>query len=138
VGIYALIQISGVTAITAAVYVFSITIVKRTGKQFHLRAINTVMGAPMSLFTMTAPGVILNRFSQDLTVMDGELAQALSNASSTLVLGLGQAAVVATSSPYIIAGYPLLVIGLYWLQKFYLRTSRQLRFLDLETKSPLL
>ena len=32
---------------------------------------------------------------------------------------------------------PLLVVALYILQKIYLRTSRQMRFLDLEAKSPL-
>jgi ATP-binding cassette subfamily C (CFTR/MRP) protein 1 len=32
---------------------------------------------------------------------------------------------------------PILVIALYFLQNFYLRTSRQMRFLDLEYKSPL-
>lgn len=32
---------------------------------------------------------------------------------------------------------PLLIVALYLLQNFYLRTSRQMRFLDLECKSPL-
>lgn len=29
------------------------------------------------------------------------------------------------------------MLGIYMIQKFYLRTSRQMRHLDLETKSPL-
>jgi ATP-binding cassette, subfamily C (CFTR/MRP), member 1 len=32
---------------------------------------------------------------------------------------------------------PVIVYILYWIQKFYLRTSRQMRFLDLEAKSPM-
>jgi ATP-binding cassette subfamily C (CFTR/MRP) protein 1 len=32
---------------------------------------------------------------------------------------------------------PVLILAVYFLQKFYLRTSRQIRFLDLECKSPL-
>ncbi len=32
---------------------------------------------------------------------------------------------------------PILIFAVYLLQKYYLRTSRQLRFLDLELKSPL-
>jgi len=32
---------------------------------------------------------------------------------------------------------PLLILCVYFLQKYYLRTSRQIRFLDLECKSPL-
>jgi len=42
-----------------------------------------------------------------------------------------------TSSAYLAVSYPLLGGLLYVVQKFYLRTSRQLRLLDLEAKSPL-
>ena len=42
-----------------------------------------------------------------------------------------------TSSPYLGISYPILVALLYIVQRFYLRTSRQLRLLDLETQSPL-
>jgi hypothetical protein len=42
-----------------------------------------------------------------------------------------------TSSLYLGISYPFLAALLYFVQRFYLRTSRQLRFLDLETKSPL-
>jgi hypothetical protein len=60
-----------------------------------------------------------------------------------LILGqafsvMGQVAVIATSSAYIAITYPVLAILLYGLQKVYLRTSTQLRLLDLESKSPLL
>jgi ATP-binding cassette subfamily C (CFTR/MRP) protein 1 len=102
IGICSLLQILGVTSLTLAFYVFSITIVKRTGKLLHLRAITIVMGAPLSLFTTTPPGVILNRFSNDLTIMDGELASSLSIVCTTIVMGLGQAAVIATASPYVL------------------------------------
>lgn len=42
-----------------------------------------------------------------------------------------------TSSLYLAISYPFLGVLLYFVQKFYLRTSRQLRLLDLEAKSPL-
>lgn len=42
-----------------------------------------------------------------------------------------------TSSAYLAISYPFIAVVLYAIQKFYLRTSRQLRLLDLETKSPL-
>jgi hypothetical protein len=54
-----------------------------------------------------------------------------------VALAAGQAAVMLTSSPYLAISYPFLAGLLYVLQKFYLRTSRQLRLLDLEAKSPL-
>jgi ABC-type multidrug transport system fused ATPase/permease subunit len=48
-----------------------------------------------------------------------------------------QLVLVALGSGYMAATFPLLIPVLYFVQKFYLRTSRQLRFLDLEAKSPL-
>lgn len=50
---------------------------------------------------------------------------------------IGQAVVIATSSAYLAISYPFLVLILYALQKFYLQTSKQLRILDLQAKSPL-
>ncbi|EDU40986.1 ABC transporter [Pyrenophora tritici-repentis Pt-1C-BFP] len=50
---------------------------------------------------------------------------------------VGQLAVIPTSSAYLAISYPFLVVLLYAVQRFYLRTSRQIRQLDLEAKSPL-
>ncbi len=57
--------------------------------------------------------------------------------NSQIYSALGQAAVMLTSSPYMAISYPFLALLLYVVQRFYLRTSRQLRLLDLEAKSPL-
>ncbi len=81
--------------------------------------------------------MITNMFSQDMTLIDGELPAALVNLILSLTAVLGMAAVIATSSPYLAISYPFLVAVLYLLQKFYPRTSRQLRLMDLEAKSPL-
>jgi ATP-binding cassette, subfamily C (CFTR/MRP), member 1 len=44
---------------------------------------------------------------------------------------------ICLGSTYIAATVPATVIVLYFIQRFYLRTSRQMRLLDLEHKSPL-
>jgi ABC-type multidrug transport system fused ATPase/permease subunit len=48
-----------------------------------------------------------------------------------------QLALVAIGSSYIAIMCPVMILAVYLLQNFYLRTSRQLRFLDLECQSPL-
>lgn len=45
--------------------------------------------------------------------------------------------IIATTAKYAAIIIPFLLFGLYFIQKFYLRTSRQMRHLDLEAKSPL-
>lgn len=46
------------------------------------------------------------------------------------------AVLTSVSSGYMAISIPLLFVSLYFLQKLYLRTSQQLRSLDLESKSP--
>ena len=50
---------------------------------------------------------------------------------------LAEAALVAVGSTYMALTIPFLLLSLYTLQNVYLKTSRQMRFLDLEAKSPL-
>lgn len=44
---------------------------------------------------------------------------------------------IGIASFYAAISFPIVLIAVYLIQKFYLRTSRQLRLMDLETKSPL-
>lgn len=91
----------------------------------------------MSFFSTTDSGVTLNRFSQDLMLIDMELPLAALNTFATFILCVGQMALIAVAAPYATIAFPVVAISVYFIQKFYLRTSRQLRFLDLEAKSPL-
>jgi ATP-binding cassette subfamily C (CFTR/MRP) protein 1 len=44
---------------------------------------------------------------------------------------------IGIATAYIVPVFPFLLLAFWLIQRFYLRTSRQIRFLDLETKSPL-
>ncbi len=48
-----------------------------------------------------------------------------------------EAALIATGSPYMAVTVPFLIAAVYVLQKVYLRTSQQLRLMELETRGPL-
>ena len=50
---------------------------------------------------------------------------------------LARLGLVSVGSSYMALTVPALLTAVYFLQNFYLRTSRQMRFLDLESKSPL-
>ncbi|KAM5381855.1 hypothetical protein ACJZ2D_002845 [Fusarium nematophilum] len=93
--------------------------------------------APLHFFTSTESGSILNRFSQDMTLIDQNLPLAFFLTLDLALRGLVQAGVVASGAKYFGAFLPLSFLTLYLIQKYYLRTSRQMRFLDLEAKSPL-
>ena len=50
---------------------------------------------------------------------------------------LADIGIIASGAKYAAAIIPFFAIALYLLQKYYLRTSRQMRYLDLEAKAPL-
>lgn len=48
-----------------------------------------------------------------------------------------QIGLIAAASAFILVAFPFIAIAVYIIQRFYLRTSKQLRLMDLEAKSPL-
>lgn len=48
-------------------------ITPESGARLHKVLLQSVMGAPQSFFDETDSGVTLNRFSQDMTIIDGQL-----------------------------------------------------------------
>ncbi|KAH8887591.1 P-loop containing nucleoside triphosphate hydrolase protein [Thozetella sp. PMI_491] len=137
IGIYTLLQVLTLISFWAAIVIGFRTLIVLSGTVLHKATLRTVMTAPLRFFTTTDSGVVLNFFSQDMTLIDSELPMSLVNFSIDGWIGIGAAAVIATSSPYVAISYPFLLALIYAIQRFYLRTSRQLRLLDLEAKSPL-
>lgn len=77
------------------------------------------------------------RFSQDLQLIDMELPLSVLNTILTFFTCVAQMVVICTSTGYIAATIPACIITFYFTQRFYLRTSRQIRYLDIEAKAPL-
>lgn len=78
-----------------------------------------------------------NRFSQDLELIDNDLPNAINMTIFHLMSSIVSAVLVFIGSGYVAAAIPLCIIALFILQFYYLRTSRQLRLLDIEAKAPL-
>jgi ATP-binding cassette subfamily C (CFTR/MRP) protein 1 len=64
------------------------------------------------------------------------LPLALMVVTTNVLTCLGQMALIASASAWIALSFPFLFVVFYLLQKFYLKTSRQMRLLDLEAKAP--
>ncbi|KAK3371045.1 P-loop containing nucleoside triphosphate hydrolase protein [Lasiosphaeria ovina] len=136
-GIYAMLGGAAIVCLGVSCWQMIITMVPRSGERFHLALLNTVLSAPMAFFATTDSGVTMNRFSQDLQLIDMELPIAALNTFATFVLCLAQMALIGVGSVYAAVSFPVVLGALYGIQKVYLRTSRQLRLMDLETKAPL-
>ncbi|KAL2872068.1 putative ABC multidrug transporter [Aspergillus lucknowensis] len=136
-GIYAMLGVIGMFCLVAGAWRMIIRMVPKSGEIFHRQLLQTVLSAPMLFFSTTDSGSILNRFSQDLQLVDMELPIAAINTFATFVLCLCQMVFMGIASKYAAISFPFVLIIVYAIQKVYLRTSRQLRFLDLEAKAPL-
>ena len=79
-----------------------------------------------------------NRFSQDLQIIDMELALALIGAAISILMLIAQCVVIVVESPW--TGFAVLglAIALVVVFRIYLRTTRRLRLLDIEMKAPVL
>jgi ABC-type multidrug transport system fused ATPase/permease subunit len=137
IGLYALFQVAYICCLLSCFLICFRTMVQISGSRLHKAALGTVINAPLKFFATTDTGQVTNLFSQDMTLVDNELPIAVTNLALDISNAAGMAAVIATSSPYLLISYPFIFVILYGIQKFYLRTARQLRLLDLESKSPL-
>ncbi|KAF4442024.1 multidrug resistance [Fusarium acutatum] len=126
-----------VALFSACVWLF-LRIAVRTAALFHHLILTTTLNARMDFFSQTDSGVTLNRFSQDLQITDMELPLAFVGATMNLLMLIAQCIVVTIQSHY--AGFAILAIAIVigFFHEFYLRTSRRLRVMDIEARSPVL
>ena len=106
------------------------------GLKLHYVLLRTVLGASQSFFSLTDVGTTLNRFSQDIELIDGNLPISLLQFMGAFFMVIGQIVLISTTSGYFVITTPFLGIVLFVLQNVYLRTSRQLRYMEIEAKAP--
>ncbi|PGH17633.1 hypothetical protein AJ79_00994 [Helicocarpus griseus UAMH5409] len=136
-GIYGMLGGASLLFLVISCWLVIITMVPKSGEFFHWTLLKKVIDAPMSFFSSTDTGVTLNRFSQDLQLIDMELPVAALNTSAAFIICIAQLVLIAVASKYAAIAFPFGLLAFYFIQKFYLFTSRQLRFMDIEAKAPL-
>ncbi|KAK3337596.1 putative multidrug resistance-associated protein [Cercophora scortea] len=103
----------------------------------HEDLLVAAMRAPMSIISKTDIGSLVNRFSQDIRLVDWQLPFNMILTLFAFLLCLAGVGFAISAVPYIAIGIPFLFGVLYLLQSCYLRTSRQLRLLEIELKAPI-
>lgn len=134
---YSISQIGSLCFLIVLAWHFFYWVVANSGQNLHQALLETVANAPLELFNVVDIGSIVNRFSQDIGVIDSELPVALLNTLIYLFSCIAQLILSAMATRYTVAVFPVLILILYLIARYYLRTSRQLRVMDLETRGPL-
>ncbi|PYH68010.1 uncharacterized protein BO88DRAFT_405908 [Aspergillus vadensis CBS 113365] len=137
IGVYVLLAVAASGSQGLMIWQIMIKIVITSGLGLHKILVRTVINAPMHFFAEVDSGVILNRFSQDMTLVDAVLPTMAFGTVLSIAQCFAQVALISLGSSYMALTIIPCLLVLYCAQKVYLRTSRQLRFLDLEAKSPL-
>ncbi|RFN51788.1 ABC transporter, transmembrane domain, type 1 [Fusarium flagelliforme] len=136
--IYASMGLVAVLAFLCASSYFMMKIVPRSARKFHSTLLETVLNAPMAFFDVVDIGETCNRFSQDLQLIDTELPLALISTTISLISCIVQFVVIIIGSHYTGIIMPFIFVAILLVQRFYLRTSRRLRILDIESRGPVL
>lgn len=109
-----------------------------SGLVLHSHLLWTIVNAPLSYFSTTDTGIILNHFGSDLQLVDKALAQALAALSAQVFKLLVQITLLLLSQPRLALALPPSIFVVYVVQHVYLRTSRQLRILELSSRAAVL
>ncbi|KAJ0342874.1 hypothetical protein COL922a_000698 [Colletotrichum nupharicola] len=137
VGVYAALGVGSIVSFFISIWFLFIVIINHSGVYFHSVLLDTTSRAPMAFHSSVDSGVTVNRFSQDLQLIGMELPAAALGVAVGVVFGIARFVMMSVSSRYMAVILPFLVPAFYALQHFYLRTSRQMRLLDIEHKAPL-
>jgi ABC-type multidrug transport system fused ATPase/permease subunit len=115
---------------------FSVALVRASAK-LHRAILNNIMRCPMLFFDSVPSGRIVNRFSKDVEVTDNTLPQTVRSFLATFFTVLQIFILISFSTPIFLVVLVPLVIFYWFVQRFYVKTSRQLKRVESTTRSPI-
>ncbi|KAF7953040.1 hypothetical protein EAE96_006261 [Botrytis aclada] len=118
-------------------WIMFLKLVPESAANLHLMLLDVVMNAPYSFFTKTDVGTILNRFSQDMTLIESQLPTGVMCTLMYCLWTIGSLCLISLGSAWMAITIPAVFITLICIQRVYLRTSRRLRAIELELRSPI-
>lgn len=137
-GVYAGLGLFSLLTTFLGSWIIIMIIQPKTSRRFHEILLRTTMGATTSFLTSTDIGNTTNRFSQDLELIDAELPETLELTVNAALSCVIEAFLVFVGSSYVTAAViPFCALAVFYMATFYVKTSRQMRLLDIEAKAPL-
>ncbi|KAK3182574.1 hypothetical protein K4F52_006023 [Lecanicillium sp. MT-2017a] len=134
---YALLGVTYIGLCITNTVIYYRRIVSTTSIVIHKKLLQSVISATLPFISETDAGSILNRFAEDMTIIAQKLPEAFLNAAYATISITVDLGIIASGAKYAAAIIPVFVIVLLIIQHYYLRTSRQLRLLDIESRSPI-
>lgn len=136
VGVYAALGISqGVLVMFSS---FTLAMGKIQGsRKLHQALLDNKFHTPQSFFDTTPIGRIINRFSKDIYVIDEVLPSTVLMFLGTFFASVSTMIVIICSTPIFALVIGPLALIYFFVQRFYVATSRQLKRLESVSRSPI-
>ncbi|OAA36504.1 ABC transporter, transmembrane domain, type 1 [Beauveria brongniartii RCEF 3172] len=134
--VYVLVNVMEIIIILGTFYIALIYVAPTALRKIHTRLLRATMSAPLSFFVATPPGDLVNRFSRDIEQIDLELPLNLTFTFMAVIWLMSVVALILVGSLYMAVIIAPMMVFIYVLQKYYLQTSRQLRYLDIQSSAP--
>uniref|UniRef100_A0A452GXN3 ATP binding cassette subfamily C member 2 n=1 Tax=Gopherus agassizii TaxID=38772 RepID=A0A452GXN3_9SAUR len=109
----------------------------RASRVLHQQLLSNILRVPMSFFDTTPTGRIVNRFAKDIFTVDETIPMSFRSWLTCFLGIISTLLMICLATPY----FALIIIPLsilyFFLLRYYVSTSRQLRRLDSVTRSPI-
>uniref|UniRef100_A0A3Q4IC03 ABC-type glutathione-S-conjugate transporter n=1 Tax=Neolamprologus brichardi TaxID=32507 RepID=A0A3Q4IC03_NEOBR len=103
----------------------------------HSRLLNNILRVPMVFFYTSPIGRVINRFAKDIFTIDETIPNKLRSCLLCLMSVLGTIFVICMATPFFAIVIIPLALIYFFVQRFYIAASRQLRRLDSVSRSPI-
>ncbi|XP_078462060.1 ATP-binding cassette sub-family C member 2-like [Lampetra planeri] len=132
----------GALGVAQGLFVFLATFITAKGtieasRVLHRDLLGNMLHAPMAFYDTTPIGRIVNRFAKDINTIDDTLPMSFRSWISCAFGVLSTVLVICIATPLFAAVIVPIAIFYFFVQRFYVSTSRQLRRLDSVTRSPI-
>uniref|UniRef100_A0A8B9S0Y3 Uncharacterized protein n=1 Tax=Accipiter nisus TaxID=211598 RepID=A0A8B9S0Y3_9AVES len=136
------IGVFGALGVSQALFLLFATILSargamRASRVMHQQLLSNILRVPMSFFDTTPTGRIVNRFAKDIFTIDETIPMSFRSWLSCFMAIISTLLMISLATPFFALVIIPLSIFYYFVLRFYVSTSRQLRRLDSVTRSPI-
>uniref|UniRef100_A0A8C6UW71 Multidrug resistance-associated protein 1 n=1 Tax=Neogobius melanostomus TaxID=47308 RepID=A0A8C6UW71_9GOBI len=106
-------------------------------RYLHQCMLHDVLRSPISFFERTPSGNLVNRFSKEIDTIDSVIPSILKMFTGSMFNVLSCCVVILTATPLVAIIIPFLGVLYFFVQRFYVASSRQLKRLESVSRSPI-
>uniref|UniRef100_A0A3Q3DWN2 Multidrug resistance-associated protein 1 n=1 Tax=Hippocampus comes TaxID=109280 RepID=A0A3Q3DWN2_HIPCM len=106
-------------------------------RYLHQSMLYDVLRSPISFFERTPSGNLVNRFAKEMDTIDTVIPSILKMFMGSMFNVIGACIVILIATPFVAIIIPFLGLLYFFIQRFYVASSRQLKRLESVSRSPI-